>query len=178
MEGSRQWGRSSSPGARITRPWLRVPGAPLSPLRRTGGQDVTGWPANPKLVRHLKSTLIWTGVHVDEAVMGLSVHTDEDGGGDNPQLQLYPPGGGALTGKSPLRRHRPPRCTSPVQSLWVIETYSDNARLPTAVWLPSPFGRRHPPDPMRAMAPWCVCGSPPTPDLAAARHPLSGLDTH
>ena len=62
---------------------------------------MTGWPANPKLVRHLKSTLIWTGVHVDEAVMGLSVHTDEDGGGDNPQLQLYPPGGGALTGKSP-----------------------------------------------------------------------------
>ena len=58
----------------------------LSPLRRTGGQDVTGWPANPKLVRHLKSTLIWTGVHVDEAVMGLSVHTDEDGGGDNPLL--------------------------------------------------------------------------------------------
>ena len=36
--------------------------------------------------RHLKSTLIWTGVHVDEAVMGLSVHTDEDGGGDNPLL--------------------------------------------------------------------------------------------
>ena len=47
---------------------------------------MTGWPANPKLVRHLKSTLIWTGVHVDEAVMGLSVHTDEDGGGDNPLL--------------------------------------------------------------------------------------------
>ena len=66
--------------------WLLVPGGPLSPLRRTGGQDVTGWPANPKLVRHLKSTLIWTGVHVDEAVMGLSVHTDEDGGGDNPLL--------------------------------------------------------------------------------------------
>ena len=40
---------------------------------------VTGWPANPNLVRHLKSTLIWTGVHVDEAVMGLSVHTDKDG---------------------------------------------------------------------------------------------------
>ena len=49
---------------------------------------MTGWPANPKLVRHLKSTLIWTGVHVDEAVMGLSVHTDEDGGGDNPLLNL------------------------------------------------------------------------------------------
>ena len=74
-------------------------GAPLSPLRRTGGQDVTGWPANPKLVRHLKSTLIWfwTGVHVDEAVMGLSVHADGDGEGDNPlllyscslQVQLY-----------------------------------------------------------------------------------------
>ena len=63
-----------------------MPGATLSPLRRTGGQDVTGWPANPKLVRHLKSTLIRTGVHVDEAVMGLSVHTDEDGGGDNPLL--------------------------------------------------------------------------------------------
>ena len=47
---------------------------------------MTGWPANPNLVRHLKSTLIWTGVHVDEAVMGLSVHTDEDGGGDNPLL--------------------------------------------------------------------------------------------
>ena len=47
-------------------------------------KDVTGWPANPNLVRHLKSTLIWTGVHVDEAVMGLSVHTDEDGGGANP----------------------------------------------------------------------------------------------
>ena len=49
---------------------------------------MTGWPANPKLVRHLKSTLIRTGVHVDEAVMGLSVHTDEDGGGDNPLLQV------------------------------------------------------------------------------------------
>ena len=49
---------------------------------------MTGWPANPKLVRHLKSTLIRTGVHVDEAVMGLSVHTDEDGGGDNPLLEL------------------------------------------------------------------------------------------
>ena len=48
---------------------------------------VTGWPANPNLVRHLKSTLIWTGVHVDEAVMGLSVHTDKDGGGDNPLLR-------------------------------------------------------------------------------------------
>ena len=48
---------------------------------------MTGWPANPNLVRHLKSTLIWTGVHVDEAVMGLSVHTDEDGGGDNPLLE-------------------------------------------------------------------------------------------
>ena len=44
---------------------------------------MTGWPANPKLVRHLKSTLIRTGVHVDEAVMGLSVHTDEDGGGQS-----------------------------------------------------------------------------------------------
>ena len=51
-------------------------GAPLSPLRRTGGQDVTGWPANPKLVWHLKSNLIRTCVHVDEAVMGLSVHTN------------------------------------------------------------------------------------------------------
>ena len=49
---------------------------------------MTGWPANPKLVRHLKSTLTRTGVHVDEAVMGLSVHTDEDGGGDNPLLNL------------------------------------------------------------------------------------------
>ena len=68
--------------------WLLVLGGPLSPLRRTGGQDVTGWPANPKLVRHLKSTLIRTGVHVDEAVMGLSVHTDEDGGGDNPLLYM------------------------------------------------------------------------------------------
>ena len=67
--------------------WLLVPGGPLSPLRRTGGQDVTGWPANPKLVRHLKSTLIRTGVHVDEAVMGLSVHTDGDGEGENPLLQ-------------------------------------------------------------------------------------------
>ena len=47
---------------------------------------MTGWPANPKLVRHHKSTLIWTGVHMDEAIMGLSVHTDEDGGGDNPLL--------------------------------------------------------------------------------------------
>ena len=27
-------------------------------------------------------------VHVDEAVMGLSVHTDEDGGGDNPLLSV------------------------------------------------------------------------------------------
>ena len=48
---------------------------------------MTGWPADPNLVRHLKSTLIWTGVHVDEAVMGLSVHTDKDGGGDNPLLE-------------------------------------------------------------------------------------------
>ena len=84
-----------SPGARITRPLVTAKsprrsllGGPLSPLRRTGGQDVTGWPANPKLVRHLKSTLIRTGVHVDEAVMGLSVHTDEDGGGDNPLLRI------------------------------------------------------------------------------------------
>ena len=45
---------------------------------------MTGWPANPKLVRHLKSNLIRTCVHVDEAVMGLSVHTDGDGAGDNP----------------------------------------------------------------------------------------------
>ena len=75
-----------SPGARITRPLVTCPRRSLTPLRRTGGQDVTGWPANPKLVRHLKSTLIWTGVHVDEAVMGLSVHTDEDGGCDNPLL--------------------------------------------------------------------------------------------
>ena len=45
-----------------------------------------GWPANPELVRHLKSTLIQMCVHVDEAVMGLSVHTDEDGGGANPLL--------------------------------------------------------------------------------------------
>ena len=30
---------------------------------------MTGWPANPKLVRHLKSNLIRTCVHVDEAVM-------------------------------------------------------------------------------------------------------------
>ena len=55
-----------------------------TPDRSDPVKDVTGWPANPNLVRHLKSTLIWTGVHVDEAVMGLSVHTDEDGGGDNP----------------------------------------------------------------------------------------------
>ena len=47
---------------------------------------MTGWPANPKLVRHLKSTLIRTGVHVDEAVMGLSVHTNGDGAGENPLL--------------------------------------------------------------------------------------------
>ena len=65
--------------------------APVAPAARQtppeqSCQDVTGWPANPKLVRHLKSTLIRTGVHVDEAVMGLSVHTDEDGGGDNPLL--------------------------------------------------------------------------------------------
>ena len=46
-----------------------------------------GWPANPELVRHLKSNLIRTCVHVDEAVMGLSVHTDGDGGGDNPLLR-------------------------------------------------------------------------------------------
>ena len=47
---------------------------------------MTGWPANPKLVRHLKSTLIRTGVHVDEAVMGLSVHTNGDGAGEKPLL--------------------------------------------------------------------------------------------
>ena len=46
-----------------------------------------GWPANPELVRHLKSNLIRTCVHVDEAVMGLSVHTDGDGEGENPLLQ-------------------------------------------------------------------------------------------
>ena len=83
MDGSR--GVTAPPSPAVTS-WLLFLGATLSPLRRTGGQDVTGWPANPKLVRHLKSTLIWTGVHVDEAVMGLSVHTDEDGGGDNPLL--------------------------------------------------------------------------------------------
>ena len=48
---------------------------------------MTGWPANPKLVRHLKSNLIRTCVHVDEAVMGLSVHADGDGEGENPLLQ-------------------------------------------------------------------------------------------
>ena len=47
---------------------------------------MTGWPANPKLVRHLKSTLIRMCVHVDEAVMGLSVRTDGDGEGENPLL--------------------------------------------------------------------------------------------
>ena len=47
---------------------------------------MTGWPANPKLVRHLKSNLIRTCVHVDEAVMGLSVHADGDGEGDTPLL--------------------------------------------------------------------------------------------
>ena len=60
-----------------------------TPDRSDPVKDVTGWPANPNLVRHLKSTLIWTGVHVDEAVMGLSVHTDEDGGGDNPRTKSY-----------------------------------------------------------------------------------------
>ena len=59
-----------------------------TPDRSDPVKDVTGWPANPNLVRHLKSTLIWTGVHVDEAVMGLSVHTDRDGGGDNPLLLI------------------------------------------------------------------------------------------
>ena len=48
---------------------------------------MTGWPANPKLVRHLKSNLIRTCVHVDEAVMGLSVHADGDGEGENPLLK-------------------------------------------------------------------------------------------
>ena len=84
-------GRQSAGGG-LAPIWGREPpttGAPLSPLRRTGGQDVTGWPANPKLVRHLKSTLIQMCVHVDEAVMGLSVHTDEDGAGDNPLLPVY-----------------------------------------------------------------------------------------
>ena len=56
---------------------------------------MTGWPANPNLVRHLKSTLIWTGVHVDEAVMGLSVHTDKDGGGETPLLWALAPMGNA-----------------------------------------------------------------------------------
>ncbi len=46
-----------------------------------------GWPANPELVRHLKSNLIRTCVHVDEAVMGLSVHADGDGEGENPLLK-------------------------------------------------------------------------------------------
>ena len=50
-----------------------------------------GWPANPELVRHLKSNLIRTCVHVDEAVMGLSVHTDGDGEGDNPLLHRMTP---------------------------------------------------------------------------------------
>ena len=50
-----------------------------------------GWPANPELVRHLKSNLIRTCVHVDEAVMGLSVHTDGDGEGENPLLQATVP---------------------------------------------------------------------------------------
>ena len=35
---------------------------------------------------HLKSTLIPMCVHVDEAVMGLSVHTNGDGAGENPLL--------------------------------------------------------------------------------------------
>ena len=62
-------------------------GGPLTTAtRRTGGRDVKGWPANPELVRHLKSTLIRTCVHVDEAVMGLSVHTDGDGEGEKPLL--------------------------------------------------------------------------------------------
>ena len=47
---------------------------------------MTGWLANPKLVRHLKSNLTRTCVYVDEAVMGLSVHTDGDGEGENPLL--------------------------------------------------------------------------------------------
>ena len=51
-----------------------------------------GWPANPELVRHLKSNLIRTCVHVDEAVMGLSVHADGDGEGDNPLLRVKPKG--------------------------------------------------------------------------------------
>ena len=99
VEGPRQWGRQ--PGGnprlhhqRITSCWGK-PAHPShhcdalevrTPDRSDPVKDVTGWPANPNLVRHLKSTLIWTGVHVDEAVMGLSVHTDEDGGGDNPLL--------------------------------------------------------------------------------------------
>ena len=57
------------------------------PKRKAKGK-AKGWPANPKLVRHLKSTLIRTGVHVDEAVMGLSVHANGDGAGDNPLLNI------------------------------------------------------------------------------------------
>jgi len=76
-----------SPGARITRPLVTCARRSLTPLRRTGGQDVKGWPANPELVRHLKSNLIRTCVHVDEAVMGLSVHADGDGEGENPLLK-------------------------------------------------------------------------------------------
>ena len=97
--GARQWeGSRGVIRASITSGllhWLLRPADPShhcdalevrTPDRSDPVKDVTGWPANPNLVRHLKSTLIWTGVHVDEAVMGLSVHTDEDGGGDNPLL--------------------------------------------------------------------------------------------
>ena len=48
-----------------------------------------GWPANPELVRHLKSNLIRTCVHMDEAVMGLSVHTDGDGEGERDRTRAH-----------------------------------------------------------------------------------------
>ena len=42
-------------------------------------------------------------VHVDEAVMGLSVHTDEDGGGDNPLLSWFCWAPRARTCSGPVR---------------------------------------------------------------------------
>ena len=53
MEGPANGIETVARGRGLPARWLPLPGALLSPLRRTGGQDVKGWPANPELVWHL-----------------------------------------------------------------------------------------------------------------------------
>ena len=97
---------------------------------------MTGWPANPKLVRHLKSNLIRTCVHVDEAVMGLSVHADGDGEGENPLLRPL---------SSVVRNHENTFCNMQFldcEKYWF--TISHPERMKAVGWcavVSSPYGR-------------------------------------